>query len=58
MTTAAYDGEARVLPPPAEERATVSSWAAHLACDGDLRTKAQPYADLAARLTLRPLATA
>lgn len=47
------DTFARVLPRPTSERATVTAWAAHLACDADLRTKAPVYADLAGRLTIR-----
>lgn len=50
--SALYDGTARVLPRPAGDRATVSSWAAWLACNADLRTKAKPYAELAGRLTI------
>lgn len=49
---ALYDGTARVLPPPAGDRATVTPWAAHLACNADLRTKAKPYAEVAGRLTI------
>jgi len=48
-----YDNTARVLPPPAGDRATVTAWAAHLACDADLRTKAPVYAELVGRLTIR-----
>lgn len=53
MSTALHDGGARVLPRPADERATVTSWAAHLACDADLRAVAAPYRSLASRLTVR-----
>ena len=52
MSTALHDGGARVLPRPADERATVTSWAAHLACDADLRAVAEPYRSLASRLTI------
>lgn len=52
-----YDGDARVLPGPAEETATVATWAAHLAADADLRVVAPEYAALAARLTIREVAS-
>lgn len=52
--SAVYDGDARVLPGPVDERATVGAWSAHLAADADLRTKAKPYRALAAQLSIRP----
>ena len=42
---------AQVLPPPCDEAATVTSWAAHLACDADLRHR-PAYRVLAARLVV------
>lgn len=41
---------AQVLPPVKDERATTPAWFAHLACDADLRKRAQAYADLASSL--------
>lgn len=44
---------AQVLPPAEDERLTVSTWAAWLACtDADLRTRCATYRDLAASLHL------
>jgi len=40
----------RALPPPAGDRAKVTSWSARLACDADQRTKYPEYRDLAALL--------
>lgn len=57
---AVYDGSDQVLPRVSSwrkyvgnHRTGVSSWSAHLACDADLRTRATPYRELAARLTVQ-----
>lgn len=41
---------ATVLPPSGDERATVSAWAASLACDADLRARVPEYRALAETL--------
>lgn len=45
---------AQLLPPINDERATFTAWTAHLAADGDLRTKRGVIAQVAANLTVYP----
>ena len=40
----------RVLPAPAEDTTTISSWCAHLALGADTRTKYPAYREVAAQL--------
>ena len=47
---------AQVLPPTGDERATVTSWAAHLACDADLRRRNPIWHGIASRLIVKAVA--
>lgn len=40
----------QVLPFAGDERATISPWVAHLACDADARTNVPAYAEVAGLL--------
>jgi len=53
MSAVYEESGAQVLPEAHDERATVSGYAAHLAADADVRTKAPVYAALAERLVVR-----
>jgi len=44
---------AQVLPNVNDERATVTSWAAHIACDADLRTSNPIWQGIASRLVVK-----
>ena len=44
---------AQVLPDVDDERATVTSWAAHIACDADLRTSNPIWQGIASRLVVK-----
>lgn len=41
---------AQILPANGDERATVTEWAAHLACDADLRTRSEVHRTVALQL--------
>lgn len=43
---------AQLLPPIKDEHATINAYISRLACDADLRTKAAPYREVAARMTV------
>ena len=47
---------AQVLPKIDDERVTIAAWAAHIACDADLRTSNDWWHDLAARLIVKAVA--
>ena len=44
---------AQVLPNVNDERAIVTSWAAHIACDADLRTSNPIWRGIASRLIVK-----
>ena len=44
---------AQVLPNVNDERAIVTSWAAHIACDADLRTSNPIWHGIASRLIVK-----
>ena len=44
---------AQVLPGVDDERATVTAWAAHIACDADLRRSSDIWLGIASRLVIK-----
>lgn len=53
MSTVEDQGGAQILPDVRDQRATVSSYAAHLATNADLRRVAPTYYNLASQLIVR-----
>ena len=47
---------AQVLPDAKDEQATVTAWAAHIACDADLRRRNPIWHGIASRLIVKAVA--